>query len=154
MSESPITRLLSWVSPDGKTCFLVSDGRGESGFSRVADRVEGMQLDMADGLLDHAADLLGDDKATNPQLRFLGEQLSAALRDVQRVAESRGARLSRSLNEGGVHGMRMQNITAAEGGQQGGGADGGDGHPGQPWTPPPPPPPDGDMPPGDGTHRK
>ncbi|WP_328386699.1 hypothetical protein OHS81_23860 [Streptomyces sp. NBC_00400] len=49
--------------------------------------------------------------------------------------------------------MRMQIITAADGGQQGGG-DGGDGHPGQPWTPPPPPPPDGDMPPGDGTHRK
>lgn len=34
------------------------------------------------------------------------------------------------------------------------GGDGGDGHPGQPWEPPPPPPPDGEMPPGDGTHRK
>ncbi|MFE3887830.1 hypothetical protein ACFXPQ_33825 [Streptomyces lydicus] len=54
-----------------------------------------MQLQMADALLDHAADMLGDDKATNPQLRFLGEQLSAAVRDVRRVAESRGARLSR-----------------------------------------------------------
>ncbi|MGY4968416.1 hypothetical protein [Streptomyces sp. NEAU-S7GS2] len=50
--------------------------------------------------------------------------------------------------------MRMQIITAADGVQQGGEGDGGDGHPGQPWTPPPPPPPDGDMPPGDGTHRK
>ncbi|WP_411137249.1 hypothetical protein [Streptomyces sp. C10] len=50
--------------------------------------------------------------------------------------------------------MRMQIVTAADGGRQGGGEDGGDGHPGQPWTPPPPPPPDGDMPPGDGTHRK
>ncbi|MFE6741189.1 hypothetical protein [Streptomyces tubercidicus] len=50
--------------------------------------------------------------------------------------------------------MRVQIITAVDGGQQGGGGDGGDGHPGQPWTPPPPPPPDGDMPPGDGTHRK
>ncbi|MEV5479770.1 MULTISPECIES: hypothetical protein [Streptomyces] len=50
--------------------------------------------------------------------------------------------------------MGLQIITAADGGQQGGGGDGGDGHPGQPWTPPPPPPPDGDMPPGDGTHRK
>ncbi|MEV8419725.1 hypothetical protein [Streptomyces niveus] len=36
----------------------------------------------------------------------------------------------------------------------GGDGDGGDGHPGQPWTPPPPPPPDGEMPPGDGGHRK
>ncbi|MET4925152.1 hypothetical protein P3L51_22815 [Streptomyces sp. PSRA5] len=35
-----------------------------------------------------------------------------------------------------------------------GDGDGGDGHPGQPWTPPPPPPPDGEMPPGDGGHRK
>ncbi|WP_018093072.1 MULTISPECIES: hypothetical protein [unclassified Streptomyces] len=74
---------------------LLSDGSGESGFSRVADRVEGVQLQMADALLDHAADMLGDDKATSPQLRFLGVQLSAALRDVRRVAESRGARLSR-----------------------------------------------------------
>ncbi|MYX08252.1 hypothetical protein GTW98_15820 [Streptomyces sp. SID8375] len=95
MSESQTTRLLPWVSPDGKTCVLLSDGSGESGFSRVADRVEGVQLQMADALLDHAADMLGDDKATSPQLRFLGVQLSAALRDVRRVAESRGARLSR-----------------------------------------------------------
>ncbi|MFE3887831.1 hypothetical protein ACFXPQ_33830 [Streptomyces lydicus] len=50
--------------------------------------------------------------------------------------------------------MRMQIITTADGGPQCGGEDGGEGHPGQPWTPPPPPPPDGDMPPGDGTHRK
>jgi hypothetical protein len=35
------------------------------------------------------------------------------------------------------------------------GGDGeGDGKPGQPWTPPPPPPPDGEMPEGDGKHRK
>lgn len=95
MSESQSTRLLSWVSPDGKTCLLVSDGRGESGFSRVADRIEDVQLEMADGLLDHADDLLGDGKATDRQLRFLGEQLSAALRDVRRVAGSRGARLRR-----------------------------------------------------------
>lgn len=131
-------RLLSWMTPEGKTCVLVSDG--ESGFSRVADRIEDVQLEMADGLLAHAADMLGGDRATEVQLRFLGRQLSAALRDVRRVAECRG-------------GMRMRIITAAEGGQEGGG-DGGDEHPGRPWTPPPPPPPDGDMPPGDGTHRK
>ncbi|MER6840826.1 hypothetical protein [Streptomyces platensis] len=93
MSDSPTTRLLPWVSPDGKTCILLSDGRGESAFSRVADRMEDVQLEMADGLLDHAADLLGDDAATDRQLRYLGEQLSAALRDVRRVAGSRGARL-------------------------------------------------------------
>lgn len=94
MSESPTTRLLPWVSPDGKTCILLSDGGGEGGLSRVADRMEDVQLEMADGLLDHADDMLGGDAATNPQLRYLGEQLSAALRDVRRVAESRGARLN------------------------------------------------------------
>lgn len=36
----------------------------------------------------------------------------------------------------------------------GDGGGGGDGVPGQPWTPPPPPPPDGEMPEGDGKHRK
>ncbi|QTZ92073.1 hypothetical protein [Streptomyces auratus] len=94
MSEPPTTRLLPWVSPDGKTCILLSEGSGESGFSRVADRMEDVQLEMADGLLDHAADMLGDGTATDRQLRFLGEQLSAALRDVRRVAGSRGERLS------------------------------------------------------------
>ncbi|UKY50383.1 hypothetical protein [Streptomyces inhibens] len=89
------TRLLPWTTPEGKTCFLMSDDRGEGGLSRVADRIEAVQLDMADGLLDHAADMLGDNKATEPELRFLGRQLSAALRDVHRVAESRGARPSR-----------------------------------------------------------
>ncbi|MEU8994177.1 hypothetical protein ACGFSD_22285 [Streptomyces caniferus] len=94
MSESPTTRLLPWVSPDGKTCLLLSDDGGGSGFSRVADRMEDVQLEMAAGLLDHAADMLRDDAATDRQLRYLGAQLSAALRDVCRVAESRGARLS------------------------------------------------------------
>ncbi|MFI2029908.1 hypothetical protein [Streptomyces buecherae] len=51
--------------------------------------------------------------------------------------------------------MRAQFRTAVDGGgQHGGNEEEGDGHPGQPWTPPAPPPPDGEMPPGDGTHRK
>lgn len=100
MSEArTTTRLLPWVSPDGKTCFLVSDeGKAGVGLSRVADRIEAVQLDMADGLLDHADDMLGDGTATERELRFLGAQLSAALRDVRRVAESRGARLSGLLD--------------------------------------------------------
>ncbi|MFE0380953.1 hypothetical protein ACFW1M_36555 [Streptomyces inhibens] len=163
MSDSQMTtHLLPWTTPEGKTCFLVSDGRGEGGLSRVADRIEAVQLDMADGLLDHAEDMLSDSKVSEKELRFLGHQLSAALRDVRRVAQSRGVRLDMPRQGAGhnltpeeeEHGMRMQIVTAADGAQQGGGGDGGDGHPGQPWTPPPPPPPDGDMPPGDGTHRK
>ncbi|REK89223.1 hypothetical protein DY245_16900 [Streptomyces inhibens] len=96
MSDSQTTtRLLPWTTPEGKTCFLVSDGKGAGGLSRVVDRIEAVQLDMADGLLDHAEDMLSDNKVTERELRFLGHQLSAALRDVHRVAQSRGARLSR-----------------------------------------------------------
>ncbi|MFE6775466.1 hypothetical protein [Streptomyces sp. NPDC057702] len=49
--------------------------------------------------------------------------------------------------------MRARCESAPEGGRRGGDEDDGDSHPGQPWNPPPPPPPDGEMPPGDGTHR-
>ncbi|MBD0737871.1 hypothetical protein BGM09_31795 [Streptomyces sp. CBMA29] len=38
--------------------------------------------------------------------------------------------------------------------RNGGDGDGEDSVPGQPWTPPPPPPPDGEMPEGDGEHRR
>lgn len=48
---------------------------------------------MADGLLGHAVDLLGDTGATAPQLRHLAVCLAEALHDVHRIARSRGARL-------------------------------------------------------------
>lgn len=94
-------RLLPWSNPDGKPCYLVGDGSGNSHLSRVADNVESVQLDMAEELLDHAADLLGDGKGnddgdgktTAHQLRFLAARLAEALHDVHRIARSRGARL-------------------------------------------------------------
>ncbi|MGW1714224.1 hypothetical protein [Streptomyces sp. NPDC002156] len=48
---------------------------------------------MAGELLDHAADLLDDDRVTADQLRFTLARMSESLRDVKRVADSRGARL-------------------------------------------------------------
>lgn len=91
-------RLLPWSNLDGNPCYLLSDGTGSSHLSRVADSVESVQLDMAEELLDHAADLLGDGggdgKTTGPQLHFLASRLAEALRDVHRIARSRGARLS------------------------------------------------------------
>ncbi len=48
---------------------------------------------MAGELLDHAADMLGDHNATAAQLHFLAARMAEALRDVHRIAESRGARL-------------------------------------------------------------
>ncbi|MFH8678189.1 hypothetical protein [Streptomyces lydicus] len=86
------TRLLPWAGPDGKPCYLVGDGAGY--VSRVADTIERLQLDMADEILGHAADMLADHKTGTRELRYLARGLSDALRDVRRVAESRGARLS------------------------------------------------------------
>jgi hypothetical protein len=48
---------------------------------------------MAGELLDHVADLLDDDKVTADQLRFTPARMSESLRDVKRVADSRGDRL-------------------------------------------------------------
>ncbi|MFE6803956.1 hypothetical protein ACFVEN_19980 [Streptomyces sp. NPDC057681] len=90
-------RLLPWSNLDGKPCYLVGDGSGKSHLARVADNVESVQLDMAEELLDHAADLLdegeGGGRTTAPQLRFLACRLVEALHDVHRIARSRGARL-------------------------------------------------------------
>ncbi|KOV63742.1 hypothetical protein [Streptomyces sp. MMG1121] len=89
MSTTRTARLLPWSTPDGKPCFLHGDGSGY--LSRVADNVESLQLGMASELLDHAADMLADRKTTPDQLRFVLARMSEALRDVHRIAESRGA---------------------------------------------------------------
>ncbi|MGW7023776.1 hypothetical protein ACWGGS_31145 [Streptomyces decoyicus] len=103
MSESQTTvRLLPWSTPDGNPCFLAGDGSGY--VSRVADSIEMMQLDVADELLGHADDMLGDPKVTVRELRFLAAELTAALRDTRRVAVSRGARLSSSVPGSEGHG--------------------------------------------------
>ncbi|MGW8553683.1 hypothetical protein [Streptomyces tubercidicus] len=91
VSGPQAARLLPWTTPDGKTCVVVGDGDGY--VSRIADGMEDIQLDMADDLLGHADDILGDRKATFPEVRYLASQLSASLREVRRVAESRGGRL-------------------------------------------------------------
>lgn len=90
-SQGGAMRLLPWTGPEGKPCYLVGDGTGH--LSRVADTVESVQLGMAGELLDHAADMLADRRATPVQLRFLAARMVEALRDVHRIAESRGARL-------------------------------------------------------------
>ncbi|MFG2270089.1 hypothetical protein ACGFNY_09995 [Streptomyces chartreusis] len=82
-------RLLPWAGAEGKPCYLVSDGIGP--VSRLADTVESVQLGMADNLLDHAADMLADRRATPAQLRFLLARMSESLTDVLRIAQSRGA---------------------------------------------------------------
>lgn len=83
-------RLLPWTGSEGKPCYLLTDGDGP--LSRMADVMERTQLDMAQDLLDHAADLLADARSTPEQLRFLLARMREALTDVHRVAESRGMR--------------------------------------------------------------
>ncbi|MEU8505937.1 hypothetical protein AB0C40_14710 [Streptomyces brevispora] len=89
--EADGVRLLPWTGPEGKPCYVVGDGTGY--VSRMADGIESVQLGMADDLLGHAADLLADRKVTGAQLHFLASRLTESLRDVKRVAESRGSRL-------------------------------------------------------------
>ncbi|MCQ4201359.1 hypothetical protein M4J06_005509 [Streptomyces coelicoflavus] len=83
-------RLLPWTGSEGKPCYLLTDGDGP--LSRLADVMERTQLDMAQDLLDHAADLLTDARSTPEQLRFLLARMREALTDVHRIAESRGMR--------------------------------------------------------------
>ncbi|MCF3175430.1 hypothetical protein IPZ61_19160 [Streptomyces sioyaensis] len=97
MSDPQTARLLPWTTPDGKTCIVVGDGDGC--VSRIADGVEAVQLDMAEDLLGHAADMLDDPKATAEQLRFLVAALISALRDLLRVVESGSVRLSAAESE-------------------------------------------------------
>jgi len=89
--QSETMRLLPWANPDGNPCYLVGDGTGY--LSRVADNIECVQLGMAAQLLDHAVDMLAESRSTTAQLRFLVARMTEALRDVHRIAESRGARL-------------------------------------------------------------
>ncbi|ANW20347.1 hypothetical protein [Streptomyces clavuligerus] len=84
-------RLLPWSTPEGKPCYLDSDGSGY--ISRVADTIESVQLGLAGDLLDHADELLAEDEVPPDQLRQTLAQVTEALRNVHRIAQSRGARL-------------------------------------------------------------
>ncbi|RNG27793.1 hypothetical protein [Streptomyces botrytidirepellens] len=86
-------RLLPWTTPDGKPCYLSSDDAG-SRMNRRADEIEAVQLHMGAELLAHARALLGDRKVHAGELRYLAHRLTEALRDVLRIAESRGDRLA------------------------------------------------------------
>ncbi|MEU9124142.1 hypothetical protein AB0C96_30510 [Streptomyces sp. NPDC048506] len=84
-------RLLPWSDPEGKTCLLVGDGTGY--VSRVADDIEAEQLSYAAELIDEARCLLDGRTWTSGELQLLAVELTEALAEVRRVAESRGARL-------------------------------------------------------------
>lgn len=58
--------------------------------SRLADNIEAVQLGTAAELLEQASNKLDDQGADSEDLRRLAKELTGALRDVLRVATSRG----------------------------------------------------------------
>ncbi|MEU9251234.1 hypothetical protein AB0D66_05215 [Streptomyces sp. NPDC048270] len=85
-------RLLPWSGPDGKPCFLSADET--AGYiSRLADNAEAAQLGIGTDLLGHALEVLADDDLDPAELRLLTQDLTRALGDAVRVANSRGHRL-------------------------------------------------------------
>ncbi|GHF68542.1 hypothetical protein [Streptomyces griseosporeus] len=88
-------RLLPWSGPEGKPCYLDTDDK--AGYmSRLADNIEAVQLGTAAELLEHASDTLDDQGASPEDLERLARELTRALRDVLRVAVSRGHLLALS----------------------------------------------------------
>jgi hypothetical protein len=86
-------RLLPWTGEDGKAC-LLGEGDGTPTFlSRLADLAEEVQLGMAEDLLGHIREVLAEGKVSEGEWRHLVMCLNWSLRDVLRVAESRGDRL-------------------------------------------------------------
>ena len=86
-------RLLPWTSPEGKPCYLSTDGRGY--LSTLADSIETVQLSMGQELLEYAREATapGASSSSSTEYRWLARLLTEALADALRVADSRGQRL-------------------------------------------------------------
>ncbi|MFB6568149.1 MULTISPECIES: hypothetical protein [Streptomyces] len=84
-------RLLPWTRDDGAPCYLITDDPC-SRMSLLADDVEEEMLAAAGKLL-AATDPPPGPEAGRRELRGLVAGLRAALRDVRRIAVSRGERL-------------------------------------------------------------
>ncbi|MDI9889397.1 hypothetical protein QMZ92_35085 [Streptomyces sp. HNM0645] len=82
-------RLLPWSGPEGKPCYLSTDDQGGY-MSRLPDNVESIQIGSAAQLLNLASELLDDKKAGLDDMRRLTRELVWSLRDVLRIATSRG----------------------------------------------------------------
>ncbi|WP_407287563.1 hypothetical protein [Streptomyces sp. BP-8] len=98
-------RLLPWSGPEGNPCYLSTEGSGGY-LSRLADTTEAVQLEMSGELLEHALEVLGDGEAEPNEVRLLAMDMTEALRDVRRVAVSRG------------HRLRVTDFAACDGGDE------------------------------------
>ena len=90
-TDSLHARLLPWARPDGRPCYLQTDGHGY--VSRLADEMEAVQLSMGAEVLDCAKPIIAAAGSTVAELRFTAVRLAECLTDALRVAESRGMRL-------------------------------------------------------------
>jgi hypothetical protein len=88
-------RLLPWTGEDGKPCYLHTGEGGSSFMSHLADAMEATQVELAGQLIGHVDTLMAAGASSETELRHLVSYLRASLRDVIRVAESRGDRLPR-----------------------------------------------------------
>lgn len=68
MMEQRELRLLPWVGPEEKSCYL-STNDDDSHLSRLADTIEATQMSLAADLSRWAVDVLGDDDACSEELR-------------------------------------------------------------------------------------
>lgn len=86
-------RLLPWTTPEGKPCYLSTNGTGY--LTSLADSIETVQLDMGEELLTYARNILapGAKTVSGTEYRWLARRLSEALTDALRVADSRGRRI-------------------------------------------------------------
>ncbi|MFF3545889.1 hypothetical protein ACFYXD_29040 [Streptomyces platensis] len=100
-------RLLPWSGPEGNPCYLSTEGSGGY-LSRLADTTEAVQLEMSGELLEHALEILRDGESEPNEIRLLAMDMTEALRDVRRVAISRGHRLPvTDPSEGGDEDPRL-----------------------------------------------
>ncbi|MFE1763213.1 hypothetical protein ACFW81_03220 [Streptomyces angustmyceticus] len=91
-------RLLPWSTPEGKPCFVVSDGSGY--VSRLADEIEAAQLGLAAERIEAARRVLEGRRWTAGELHLMAVELTETLVEVHRVAQSRGARLAARSGSG------------------------------------------------------
>ncbi|MDI3417855.1 sulfatase [Streptomyces luteolus] len=88
-------RLLPWSSEDGKPCYLSSDDP-HSTLSRLADDIEEEQLECGEAVLAGARAVLDDSVAGERAVRFALARAVESLREVLRIAVSRGGRIPAS----------------------------------------------------------
>ncbi|WP_327189395.1 hypothetical protein [Streptomyces xinghaiensis] len=93
MSQTSHLRLLPWSGPEGKPAHLVTDGTATP-LSLLADEIEDQQIETAAAVVGLARPMVEEtaDIAAH-ELRWVARRLIESLRDLLKIAESRGRRI-------------------------------------------------------------